>query len=536
MVTSSVEPAEDRSTMSRGAVLSILFFILATGTLVRLYHIQHESIWWDEAISLTVASSSFRELPLHFRLNEATPTRPSGWNAAPNQVWEYNPPVYFALLHAWLKSFGYGVLQARLMSVVAGVMALVVLFKIGRNLYDPPTALIATLLLAVSQLGVMYSQEVRHYEVLLLFFLLTVHFYVIARLARSLFAWCCCTIFAVLMVGTHYYGSLAVLAVAVHLARDWRRAPLPRAWLIGAALSLCVALLPWLVFTGAGQIDAVRLAAPPRWSAVRLTTVISVLNKFNNGAVDGIVATMPRWTFLMGAALFTLPVLMTTLRWVRMRTPGSAESFGTSLCVIAGALPVLLVLSFGLAHVKFDIRYVAFCIAPYYLLAAAGIRRMQSRFIRLGVIIAIVTYSGYALRANYWIPYHEDFRGAAQYVAARSLDDDCYAFVPFAAPPLGWTIYMPGPPKATVLAANSDPISLRRCQRTWVITYERGGDEVPIPEDWRKWLTRMSSSHVRLDTKQFVWISVQLFQPSAEMRDRRDAAGQLDATRVQGED
>lgn len=514
IVTSSLESAEHRTSKTRGAVLAILLFILATGTGLRLYHIQHQSIWWDEAISLTVARSSLREFPLHFRLNEATPTRLSGWNAGPSQVWEYNPPVYFALLHAWLKFFGDGVLQARLMSVAAGVLALVVLFKIGLNLYDPPTALIATLLLAVSQLGVMYSQEVRHYEVLLLFFLLTVHFYVIARLTRNLFAWCCCTIFAVLMVGTHYYGSLAVLALAVHLAHDWRRAPLPRAWLIGAVLALGATLLPWWVFTGAAHIDAVRLSDPPRWLAVRMTTIVSVLNKFNNGAVDGIVATMPRWTFLMGAALFTLPVMMTILRWVRRRTPGSAESFGTSLCVLAGALPVLLVLSFGLAQVKFDIRYVAFCIAPYYLLAAAGIRGLRSPAIRLGVIIAIVTYSAYALRANYWIPYYEDFRGAAQYVTARSLDDDCYAFVPFTGPPLGWTIYMPGPPKATVLTANSDPVSLRRCQRTWVITYERGQDEVPLPEDWRKWLTRLSSSHVRLDTKQFVWISVQLFRPS----------------------
>lgn len=497
--------------INRWTVLALLG-IVSLGAALRLYHIQHQSMFWDEAGSLAVARAPLVELPRHFKLSAETAVASFGWKAEFEPYGELNPPLYFIALHAWFELFGVGPLQARLMSTVAGVLALIMIFKIGVSLYDIPTALIATLLLAVSQLGIMFSQEARDYAPLLLLFLTTVHLFIVARSTQSVLLWCCFTVSAVLMVGTHYYGALALLALGIHTVLYWRRAPVPLTWLAGSALAGIATLGPWMAFTlldHAGQ-------APPdgyRWNVVRWTTALSTLNRFNNGAVDGMVNTMPRWTFVAGALLFTVPVVAMVLRWLKgtRSDANPAEGFATSLCLLTGLVPVVLVLGLGLAYVKYDVRYVAFCIAPYYLLVAAGIWRLRPAILKVGVIVGILCHSSYALRANYWIPYKENFRDAAGYVSRRAMENDCYAFVPFRAPPLGWMIYMPGPSKAIVRAPDYDSPSPNTCQRTWVVTYQRGYDEIGIPEPWREWLRSLASTNQKIEDEQFFWIRVELY-------------------------
>lgn len=506
-------PAQMQRRMSRRTVLVALAGILVVGTALRLYHLEDQSIWWDEASSLTVGHAPLAELFRYLKLDSATPTPLFGWNAVSGPNLELNPPVYFVTLHEWFNLFGFGPLQARLMSAVASALALVMVFILGVRLYDVPTGLTATLLLAISQLGIMYAQEARNYALLLLLFLITVYLYVTARLTRSIVVWCCCTVSAVLMVGTHYYGGLAVLALGVHTALEWRREPIPIRWLGGSALAGLAVLGPWMVHTLRGQIGGAGPGGYFRWNAIRLTTAASSLNKFNNGAVNGIVNTMPRWTFVAGGLLFTAPAVLMTVRLLKGTKSENdrAEASATALCLLTGLIPFAAVMGFGLGGVKFDIRYVAFCIAPYYLLVAAGISRLRSVALRWITLTAIVCYSGYALRANYWIPYKEDFRDAAGYVSARAVANDCYVFVPGGAPPLGWRIYMPGPPGAIVRTpdrASSSP----ECQRTWVVTYERGEDEAPIPSRWRDWLGRLTSTNQKVDDRHFFWIHVELYR------------------------
>ena len=187
-----------------------------------------------------------------------------------------------------------------MMSAAAGVLALIMLFAVGVELFDTPTALIATLLLAVSQVGVAFSQEARHYELLLLLFLTTLYLFVVAQSRRSALAWCGFVVTAVLMAGTHYYGALALVAMILYLAARWRSARIPLGWIAGGAVAWAAMLLPWMMFALGAQVSGASAGGPRRWSVVHWTTVGSTLNKFNNGAVAGIVNTMPRWTFLVG--------------------------------------------------------------------------------------------------------------------------------------------------------------------------------------------------------------------------------------------
>lgn len=120
----------------RSAVLAVILGIICLGAALRLYRIDHQSIWWDEAITLTVARAPLADMPRYFKSDGETPTPLFGWKGRPSQVWEFNPPLYFAALHGWCGLFGFGPLQARLMSATAGILSLPILFLIGVRLFE----------------------------------------------------------------------------------------------------------------------------------------------------------------------------------------------------------------------------------------------------------------------------------------------------------------------------------------------------------------------------------------------------------------
>ena len=127
-------------------ILGAVFAVLALGTALRLYRLDDQSLWGDEALSLTMARLSLSQISDELTRN-ATNTF---------------PPLYFYTLHGWLNIFGFGPLQARLLSAVCGTLAILTTFLLAKYVFDRRVGLVAALLVAISQLNVMYSQEARH--------------------------------------------------------------------------------------------------------------------------------------------------------------------------------------------------------------------------------------------------------------------------------------------------------------------------------------------------------------------------------------
>src|SRR3989344_8113170 len=115
----------------------LLTVIILLGLLLRLYDLNKESIWVDEAYSL------------HYAL------LPS-----PNEVMagtvetEGAPPGYYLFLHYWINIFGSSEFSVRFPSLLAGALSIAIIFKIGEGLYERRTGLIAALLLSTSMLQI----------------------------------------------------------------------------------------------------------------------------------------------------------------------------------------------------------------------------------------------------------------------------------------------------------------------------------------------------------------------------------------------
>jgi hypothetical protein len=125
-----------------------------------------------------------------------------------------NPPLYFILLRFWFMIFGWTEQSGRLFSVLLGSAAIISLYVMVKRFTNRKTALLAAVFMAANTYLIGYSQEIRGYilEVLLvpaagLSFLTFNH-----KNERTITNLVWYIIPSILLVNTHYYGSLFVLA------------------------------------------------------------------------------------------------------------------------------------------------------------------------------------------------------------------------------------------------------------------------------------------------------------------------------------
>src|SRR3989304_7943921 len=90
--------------------------VIALGIALRLQGLTQNSVWFDEAHSLSLASQ---------------PTLPLLLQAV---VQDLQSPLYFALLRTWLGGF-QGDVRARLLSVALGACSLYLTYQLGRALF-----------------------------------------------------------------------------------------------------------------------------------------------------------------------------------------------------------------------------------------------------------------------------------------------------------------------------------------------------------------------------------------------------------------
>lgn len=159
--------------MQRIALLGVL---LVAGVL-RFHHIGASSLWMDELFSLASSTARFPDIsPLV--VNEVTEHWPHFTSLETARPWwtiwtgmreGTHPPLYIVLLRFWREAAGEGDVAARALSVLASLVAIALLFDVGRVLYGPLVGLWAAALFALAQPQVAYGQEARPYAVLLAF-------------------------------------------------------------------------------------------------------------------------------------------------------------------------------------------------------------------------------------------------------------------------------------------------------------------------------------------------------------------------------
>jgi len=164
--------------------LSLLFF-LALGLLLRVNNLSERSLWTDEFFTLFQSTGhgvdivnlldgfSKRETPplsksQDFRLFlQSDPAKHIKDVTRGLLDTDTHPPLYFWIIYIWMKVFGDGLFAVRFFSVLMGVFAIFLAYRIGGYLFNQRVAGFCALFTAISAFSIRYSQEARAYSLIM---------------------------------------------------------------------------------------------------------------------------------------------------------------------------------------------------------------------------------------------------------------------------------------------------------------------------------------------------------------------------------
>ncbi|WP_254531077.1 glycosyltransferase family 39 protein [Natrinema gelatinilyticum] len=394
-----------------------LYPITLLAAALRLFRLESESYWLDEAFSVTtVLSNTPSELLFSVPGNDP------------------HPPLYYLLLSAWTAIFGTSELAARLLSALVGIATVVVLYGVGRRLFDREVGAIAALLVAVSPFHVWYSQEVRMYNLLALLTALSFYWFVRIQTERPTDEAGGHTdigyvVSTVLLGYTHVFGLFAILAQNAYVFSRYLDRIVPRSRLTGRrwiTLQGITALLlaPWLMQLFR-RMMAARGGEASNVSWIPLPTAETVRETFAaylGGYLFG--ESFPLLVSLVAAGCLVLALSSdrgTTSETERQNEPVNA----TYVVVLWFVVPILVPIA--LSHVVTPIfvdRYSIGASLAFFLLIAKGVRtfsRPSLRYVVVGVLlVCLVT----PLPAYYQNDQKEQWREAAVDVESAVDGDD----------------------------------------------------------------------------------------------------------------
>lgn len=132
-----------------------------------------------------------------------------------NYPWEFNPPLYFLGLKAWIALFGASEIVMRSFSILLHSVCLCLIYALGQKLGTWRVGLAAMAVLAFHPVYTTYATELRMYPLLILFSLaalLSFFEYTLSPAHRPI--WLIILVISLaLAVYTHYFGVITILGI-----------------------------------------------------------------------------------------------------------------------------------------------------------------------------------------------------------------------------------------------------------------------------------------------------------------------------------
>jgi hypothetical protein len=160
---------------------------------------------------------------------------------------DHHPPLFFTALSRWQFLVGDSHLALRYLSILAGVLSTALVYRIGKDVFDRQTGVLAALLFGVLPHAVYYGQEIRHYSWLMLSVcLMTLFFLQYLRRPRwtILIPYVLSIVF---MLYTLYFGLFILTVHGLIGVFVWRGTLRQKANLIGAWVVALVLYIPWIM-------------------------------------------------------------------------------------------------------------------------------------------------------------------------------------------------------------------------------------------------------------------------------------------------
>ncbi len=340
--------------------------LVAIGIVLRFW--TRSDMWLDEALTVNISSLPLSQLHGALMRDGA-------------------PPLYYFLLHFWMKVFGTSNLGARSLSGVISVATLPCVWLAGKRLGGRAVAAGATVLVSTSPFAIYYGTEARMYSLVAL--LTAAGFLALDGALRRPTAWnltgiALCT---GLLLYTHYWALYLVAVTGAWLAFEWWRGPLHRRRSARAAflavLVGCLMFVPWIpTFLYQSAHTGTPWAVPANFAAA-----VNAVSSFAGGPSNQGRALALLYFALAGLGLFG--IARDRLHVVLdLRTRPLARGLGI---VVVGTLALAITGGY-LQGSAFSARYASVIFIPLLLLVAMGIATLVDRRIASVVLLAAALF------------------------------------------------------------------------------------------------------------------------------------------------
>ncbi len=458
----------------------LAFFLAALG--IRLLLLGSKSLWLDEALSLRIALAG----------------QAAFWSG---QVELGHPPLSFWLLEQWAQ-LGRSEFMLRLPSAIFGSLSVLLIYVLAKDLADRPVAVTAAGLTAFSPLLVWYSQELRHYALLLVLGLVAT-IAAVKLFLRPAVRWWLLLVGAMMAAIYVHYGAVLLAPVQIVLfvallaigRTNGRRLA---AWLAGLVV-VGVAFVPWLLSPAARAFVNLVGSAGSNFTSL-------LVQRFNLGVNFGQLVS------IAGVAGLAASVLgLALFYWLarRMHARHADQRWRSQKwlqLLAAGLFVILLVVS--VVPRGYTVKRQLVLLWPYGLLLFAWLWPWRGRFSKL--LAGMLALSLVAALINVALIPKEQWREATRFVAEHRQANDLvllepsYTIAPFDYYDLGRT-----PREGFPATANGAWLEglLNHNDRIWLIESQLvpGLSQPPQAQSW------LDAHGTLLDTFDFYRIQLRLY-------------------------
>ena len=351
----------------RGSAATVAFLgALLAGSLVLRTRRLDTGFWIDEALSVGIASHPLTEIPEVLRQDGS-------------------PPLYYAVLHFWMRLFGSGEAATHVLSLVFALLAIPAAYWAARTVFDRRVGWVAAALAAVIPYLTSYGQETRMYALVALLSIVGtgafLHAFVLGERRYVV-------VFGVvlaLLLYTHYWaiffavGAAAALVFLVQQSRERRTDVRDALVAFGAAALVYSAWIPIFVY------HALHTGAP--WSKT------PSLAKLIAAPVALVSSDSAAMALLLAGGVGIAAI---------MRAGDSRERKAVLATIVFGVAALVSAWISSQIEPAWANRYLGLLLGPLVLLAAAGMARAgRLGAVALALVLVIwVTHTGPENKSN----------------------------------------------------------------------------------------------------------------------------------------
>ncbi len=372
-----------------------LLAIVLLAIVLRLYHLDYQSLWVDEIASM----------------NGTDPGLPLSSVIAYSKFEQ--PPLHFILLHYWFKLVQFNDFNGRLLALIFAILGIVAIFSLAREVRDQKAGLAAALITSLSYLHIFLSRDVRFYTLLFALTALSYLFYVRAVKSTKVFDFIFYSFFTTLMVYTHYYGWIVFASQGILFFLLVLLYPVKKRFLVSSVLSgLFVVLL-------------ISLWVPVLLSDTRIQNWWVQLESFYWPIKFFYVYFKDVFSSVAFASIL-LFYLLTLYRTFRLNGAIDRTDFLLLGCTVLSFL-IPLTYSF-IAQPIFHVRYSIIALPTLIVLIATGLRLLKPSLQRIVLITSCCTtlFSLIMIEEFYVRLTNEDWRGMIKGVIESAAPTDVF--------------------------------------------------------------------------------------------------------------